>query len=293
MKNTSQLGWAVITGAAGGLGSSFARQLAQRGHHLLLVDRRQEPLERLCEALSAQFQVGAEPYVADLCHRDEVEQLADRLEHMGDVELLVNNAGFGTVDYFFDTDPSYLVGMVDLHVMTPTLLTRALLPGMVERNRGNIINVSSLGAFFHSAGNVQYGSTKNYLAVFSQALQQELVGTNVRVQALCPGFVRTEFHGAESMKAFKLRASPAERLWMTPDQVVACSLSNLNSRQVLVVPGLGYRIAARFAQMPFLQPLMQWISRGPRSVPASTVVVSVPPTETTSDQPVLSMAKRA
>ncbi len=95
--------------------------------------------------------------------------------------------------------------MVDVHVVAPTILTQAVLPGMIERNSGGIINVSSLSAWFHSAGNVQYGSTKNYLAVFSRSLHQELRGTNVRVQALCPGFVRTEFHAAQSMQAFNLR----------------------------------------------------------------------------------------
>lgn len=289
----SQRGIAVVTGAAGGLGSAFANQLAERGYRLLLVDRRQAPLEKLCVSIAERFGVHAEPLAVDLCNRDEVKRLAEQLSQMPEIELLVNNAGFGTVDYFVDTDPNYLVGMVDLHVVAPTLLTRAVLPAMMQRDRGNIINLSSLGAWFHSAGNVQYGSTKNYLAVVSQGLQQELLGTNVRVQALCPGFVRTEFHGAESMSAFKLRRSPAEHLWMTADEVVACSLKNLSSKQVLCVPGLGYRLAARFAQMPFLQPLMQWLSRGPRSVPALKPVVTTVQSIETGCEPELSLVKRA
>ena len=267
MKNASQGGLAVVTGAAGGLGSSFAKKLAERGFRLLLVDRRRAPLDEVCEAIAAEHGVSAEPYAVDLCKREEVAQLANRLAQMTDLELLVNNAGYGTVDYFEDTDPGYLIGMVDLHVVAPTMLTRAVLPGMVERNRGNIINVSSIGAWFHSAGNVQYGATKNFLAVFSQSLQQELRGTNVRVQALCPGFVRTGFHAEDSMKAFKLRRSPAENLWMTADDVVECSLRSMHRKRVIVTPGIGYRIVGRLAQMPFLQPLMQWITRAPRSVP--------------------------
>jgi len=266
MKITSQRGLAVVTGAAGGLGSSFANKLAERGHSLLLVDRRQAQLEQLCDSITAKHGSRAEPYAVDFCQRAEVERLAQRLEQMADVELLVNNAGFGTVDYFADTAAHYLVGMVDVHVVAPTMLTRAVLPGMVARNSGNIINVSSLAAWFHSAGNAQYGATKNYLAVFSQALHDELRGTNVRVQALCPGFVRTEFHGAESMKSFSLRRSPAAHLWMSADEVADCSLRKLSGKQVLVVPGFGYGIVGRLAQMPFLQPLIQRITRAPRSV---------------------------
>ncbi len=167
--------------------------------------------------------------------------------------------------------------MVDLHVVTPTILTRAILPGMIKRNSGGIINISSLGAWFQSAGNAQYGATKNYLAVFSQALHQELRGTNVRVQALCPGFVRTEFHGAQSMSAFKLRRSPAAHMWMSADAVVNCSLRRLAGKQVIVIPGFGYRILGRLAQMPLLRPLLQWITRAPRSAPSNVQPVEAGP----------------
>lgn len=268
MKIASQGGLAVVTGAAGGLGSSFAKKLAARGYRLLLVDRRQAQLEQVCESITAQHGVSAEPYAVDLCNREEVARLASRLEQMTDLELLVNNAGFGTVGYFVDTDTNYLLGMVELHVIAPTMLTRSVLPGMIERNIGGIINVSSLGAFVQSAGNSQYGSTKNYLASFSMALHQELLGTNVRVQALCPGFVRTEFHDAESMKGFNLRCSPSARMWMTADQVVDCSLLNMSRNKVVVIPGVGYSILGRLARMPLVQPLIQWITRTPRLAPS-------------------------
>lgn len=278
MKTPSPPGLAVVTGAAGGLGSAFARQLAQRGYRLLLVDRRPEQLAQVCQTIVAQGGT-AEACAVDFCRRHEVEQLASRLAETPDLELLVNNAGFGTVDYFADTDPGYLVGMVDVHVVAPTILTRAILPGLLARKRGNLINVSSVGAWFQSAGNVQYGATKNYLAAFSEGLAQELRGTNVRVQALCPGFVRTDFHGADCMKAFHARKPPAAALWMTPDEVVACSLSKLHSNQVIVVPGLGYRLIGRFARMPFLQPLMQWITNAPRPAPERSPEIAPSPVE--------------
>jgi len=259
---------AVVTGAAGGLGGAFAKKLAERGYRLLLVDRRSAELEQVCESLAANQGAVAEPYAVDLCQREEVERLAKRLAQMTDLELLVNNAGFGAVDYFVDTDPSYLVGMVDVHVVAPTILTRAVLPGMIDRNRGGIVNVSSMSSWFYSAGNAQYGSTKNYLAAFSQSLHQELRGTDVRVQALCPGFVRTEFHAAESMQAFKTRPCPAAHWWMSADDVAECSLRRLGGKQVIVIPGFKFRVLGRLAQMPVLQPLTQWITRAPRSVPS-------------------------
>lgn len=277
VKITSQRGLAVITGAAGGLGSAFANHLAERGYRLLLVDRRQASLEQVCEAVAARHGASAEPCAVDLGNRDEVERLGERLAQTPDIEMLVNNAGFGTVGYFADTDARHLADMAQVHVVAPTVLTRAVLPGMMERNRGNLINVSSLAAWFQTTGNVQYGATKCYLATFSLALREELRGTNVRVQALCPGFVRTEFHDAESMRGFHLRNSPAEHLWMSADEVVACSLRSLSGKQVLVVPGLRYRLLGRMAQMPILQPLVQWLGRQPRHTPSPTPSASPRP----------------
>jgi len=261
---------AVVTGAAGGLGRSFANQLAARGSRLLLVDQRKQALEQICAEISAQYGVAAEPYAADLCRREELERLAERLRQEGNLELLVNNAGFGAANYFVDTELERLVDMVDLHVAAPVFLVRAVLPGMVERNRGAIINVSSVAAWLQNTGNVLYGATKNFLAVFSAALQQELYGTNVRVQALCPGFVRTEFHSQQGMAAFKTRRPPPELLWMSADAVVDCSLRNLAGKKVNVVPGLANQVLARMTQMPIVQPFAQWLFRYPRVANAVT-----------------------
>jgi uncharacterized protein len=270
MKIASRGGLAVITGAAGGLGSAFANQLAERGYRLLLVDRRPKPLEQLCESIATQYSVSAEPHVVDLCQRDELQRLAARLQQTPDVELLVNNAGFGSLDYFVDADAKFLLEMVDVHVAAPVALSRAVLPGMVQRNRGAIVNLSSVSGFLPSAGNVPYGSTKSFLAFFSLTLDQELRGSNVRVQVLCPGFVRTEFHNAVGMKGFTLQRVTSKRLWMSPDEVVSCSLRSLSRKQVIVIPGVGYSIFGRLAQMPLLRPLMQWMTHVPRLSTAAT-----------------------
>lgn len=256
MASASEGKLAVITGAAGGLGSCFAGKLAERGYRLLLVDRREQQLQQLCDSLSARYGASAAPWAADLCSRSEVEALVRRLQQSSDVEMLVNNAGFGTLDHFVDIDVSRHLDMIHLHVQTPMMLTHAVLPGMIERDRGAVINVSSLSAWSHSEGNVQYASTKTYLAVFSQALQEELRGTGVRVQALCPGFVRTEFHATDGMRSFDLGRIPA-RMWMSAEAVVDCSLRQLSGRRVIVFPGMRYRLLGRLMQMPLFQPFVR------------------------------------
>lgn len=257
-------GVVVITGAAGGIGSAFARKLAALGHRLLLVDRRQEPLDHLCQSLVTAFGISAEPFVADFSQRDDTDKLVKLVGQISDVDLLINNAGFGTLDYFVDADPELLRSMVDVHVVAPMMLSRAVLPRMLERNAGGIINVSSVSAWFQSAGNTHYGSTKICLAAFTVSLSEELRGTQVRVQALCPGFVRTQFHEADSMKGFN-RLAPSARMWASADDVVDCSLRRLSRGQVVVIPGYGYRFIGRLAQMPLLQPLMRRITRVSRS----------------------------
>jgi uncharacterized protein len=286
MKLVSEGGLAVVTGGAGGLGSTFANRLAERGYRLLLVDRRRKQLEQVCESIAARYGTSVDTWTADLTQREDVQKLAKALAQIPDVELLVNNAGFGTIEYFVDTAPNYVADMADVHIVAPMILTRAVLPGMMERNRGGIINLSSMAAWFQSAGNAEYGATKCCLAVFSQSLHQELRGTGVRVQALCPGFIRTEFHNAESMNGFHLRCAPAGHLWMTAEEVVDCSLRRFG-KQVIVIPGFWYRILGRLAQMPVLQPLMRRLAAVPRGapIPAPTVESAPAPAYSVAELP--------
>jgi len=137
------------------------------------------------------------------------------------------------------------------------------LAGMLERDRGAIINVSSLSAWTPCAGIVQYSATKQYLVTFSQAIQQELKGTSVTIQALCPGFVKTDFFKAEAMAAFETRRIP-KWLWVTPDEVVRCSLARLD--KVIVIPGLACRVLGRLMQMPVAQPIVRRLVKNKRHV---------------------------
>jgi short-subunit dehydrogenase len=254
---------AAVTGAAGGLGASFARKLAERGYDLWLIDRREEQIGQLGDELMTKHGVAARVLITDLTDDDAVKSLGQELADTSSLELLVNNAGFGLLDYVIDADVERQLDMIRVHVMASVRLTCAVLPGMTERNQGAVINLSSLSAWTPCAGVVSYSSTKAYLTVFSQGLQDELRDTNVRIQALCPGFVHTEFHDTEGMRSFDLGQVPGW-LWMMPDEVVEYSLKSLSRKRVIVIPGWRARILGRFMQMPVLQPLVRALARQER-----------------------------
>lgn len=255
---------AVITGAAGGIGACFARRLAELGYDLILIDCRDNELVPLCGELRSVKNSSVEPIVADLCDLQAVSALARRLADLPQIELLVNNAGFGILEDFVNVEIQRHIDMISLHVNTPVLLTHAVLPRMIERNQGAIINVSSIAAWTPSSGSVQYCATKSFLVSFSEALHDELKGTQVRVQALCPGFVRTGFHDGKNMSKLDLVKIP-KWLWTTTDTVVQCSLRALPRNRAVVVPGLLTRILARVMRMPMVQPLVRFLTHQPSS----------------------------
>lgn len=267
MIKAPSLACAAITGAAGGLGQSFSRHLALRGYNLLLIDRDAEHLEELAERWRAEFPVEIETLPTDLTEREAVARLADRLHEEPQLETLVNNAGFGHLTEFCNASLRTHQDMLAVHAQAPMQLIHAVLPQMKARRRGAIINVASLGAFVPSAKSVQYAATKAYLVVLSEALQEELLGSGVRIQALCPGFVRTGFHLQVGMRSFATeheRSIPSH-FWMHPDQVAEYSLRSLDSGKVIVIPGWKFRTLGLLLRMPLLQPLMRRMSR-PASV---------------------------
>lgn len=254
---------AVITGAAGGLGSQFCQQLAQQGYSLLLIDRDQPAMDRLAQTLVAEFQANVKTRVVNLVDESAVQDLAQELAKLEHLELLVNNAGFGQTKYFLDIDVEDHICMINLHVQTPVRLCRAVLPGMIEKNRGAIINVASLSAWTPCTGIVQYSATKQFLVTFSEALHEELKETNVRIQALCPAFVKTKFFDTTAMDAFEQKRVPFW-LWIESAEVVRQSLRRLTSRQVIVIPGLVCSILGRFMRMPMFQPLVRRLATNKR-----------------------------
>lgn len=224
---------AVITGASSGIGAEFAAQLKQRGYSLLLVARRLEQLNQVASRVG-----GASVMVADLASPEDRERVAKELERL-QPHLLVNNAGFGTQGLFHETPLKRQMEMHALHVMATVQLTRAVLPGMVARNAGGIINVASVASFGRSAGNVSYCATKAWMAAFGDGLYIELrqAAPGVAVQTLCPGFTYSEFHDVLGSD----RGKVAKTLWLQASDVVRESLERLAPGCLYVVPDWRYR----------------------------------------------------
>ena len=233
---------ALVTGASAGLGVDFCRQLAERCDVIIAVARRRERLEQLAEELSGRAEV--HPVEADLTTVEGVARTMEALRQQGPVDYLVNNAGFGTFGTFPDLGIEGQREMVSLHIDASITLCRAAIPFMRERGRGYIINVSSVGAFLPSAGIAVYGASKAFLNFFSLALQAELEGSGIEVQALCPGYTHTDFHLDLERQGFSKGQVP-QQMWMEAPDVVAASLAALGSGRVLVVPGEGNLELAR------------------------------------------------
>lgn len=218
---------AVVTGASSGIGEAYARALAARGTALVLVARREDRLR----ALAAELPVPVDVVVADLsADTTAVEAvLAD-----GTVDLLVNNAGFGTTGRFVEVALDREDEEIRLNVLALTRLAKAALLPMVAAGRGAVVNVGSVASFSAAPGNAVYAATKAYVLSFTEALAEELRGTGVRVQCLCPGLTRTEFQETAS---YGTSSSMPSFVWQTADEVVAASLAALDTGRVVVVPG--------------------------------------------------------
>jgi short-subunit dehydrogenase len=228
---------ALVTGASSGIGETFARALSRRGYGLILVARRKDRLDELAGEL------GGEVLVADLTNEADLERVAERIAAADDLELLVNNAGFGVIGHFWETAAENQLQMHRLHVLATVRLTHAALGGMVARGRGAVINVSSVAGFVASPGSTSYNSTKHWMNSFTECLYLELksIGSPVKVQALCPGFTYSEFHDVAGVDRKKIPA----KMWMQAEDVVAASLEGLDRGKLFVVPGWRYKLLVR------------------------------------------------
>jgi len=226
---------AAITGASAGLGAVFARKLSARGYDLLLIARRADRLEQLARELP-----GVEPLPADLTAPTDIERAAERLAGDPRLSLLVNNAGFGVPGGFLHSPIEEQARMHRLHIDCVLRLTHAALGGMVSRQAGGIINVSSVAGFLRSRGSVGYCATKSWMIAFTEGLYLEMrrAAPAVAVQALCPGFTYTEFHDVAHLD----RATVAKWLWLDAERVVDASLAGLDRRKLFVVPGKRYQL---------------------------------------------------
>ncbi len=231
---------AVVTGASSGIGKAFAERLAHDGYDLTIVARRRERLDSLAKSLRSDPGVNVEVVVGDLAQTADLRRLEKLLSGDGGLEMLVNNAGFADHMPFIQLDPDRAEEVIKVQVLAVTRLTRAALPGMLARRKGAIINVSSRLAFSGPvnipgmAPTATYAGTKAFVNTFTQILSRELSGTGVKVQALCPAVVLTEFHVRQGIDPKRF---PAE-IVSTPEDVVQASLVGLNLGEVICMPGM-------------------------------------------------------
>ncbi len=222
--------WAVVTGASAGLGACFARDLAARGLHLVLVARRAERLEALAAELSLAHGVETLVTPLDLCADGFVEGLQEAVGER-EVGLLINNAGFGATGPFLEADPAWNARMVRLNCEATVLLAHAFLPPMVARGRGGMVVVASTASFQPCPWMAVYGATKAFDLMLGEALDEELRGKGVDVLSLCPGHTDTEFHQVAGVKG------PVAGGTADPVMVVKGALDRLGRKQHWV-PGL-------------------------------------------------------
>jgi short-subunit dehydrogenase len=233
-------GWAVITGASSGFGAIFADLLAKRGLSLLLAGRDEARLDAVAQRVRQTTGIDVELVVGDLGTESGVDALAARLEGRT-VEVLVNNAGFGTYGRFSELDAGREHELVAVNVDALVRLTHAVLPGMLARGRGGIVNVASTIAFQPGPYQATYGASKAFVLSLSQALWAETRGSGVTVTALCPGPTRTGF--VDALGSDVSHTAIYRRL-AAPEPVVAAGLRGMDKGRAVVVPGWRLRVMA-------------------------------------------------
>jgi len=227
---------AAITGAASGIGAAFARALAPSMGRLLLIDRDAAGLEARARELAELGPAEPVPVVADLALGAGRLAASEALRTCGDLELLVNNAGFGYPKAFAEAPRKRHVEMVGVHVAAMVELTHAALPGMLERGRGGVVNMSAIAEALQVPGNVMYGATKAFARRFSEILRHEVQPQGVRVQLLVPGYTRTRIHEGEGYADMDPGAVP-DWWWASPDEIARASLRDLERGRFLCVAG--------------------------------------------------------
>jgi uncharacterized protein len=256
---------AFISGATSGLGAAFARHFAQQGYDLILTGHPDDKISLDVEDLKTKNEVNIDVILADLANENDVTRLEEIIKKTREIDVLINNAGFFFGKAFWKNDIPSLESMVKVHICTPVRLILAVLPNMTSNNKGTIITLSSLVSFMPVPQDAMYSATKLFSNSFMESLHISFKDKGIKVQVLCPGFVRnTNFH---ERAGFKLSGLKNWEIlpWMEPENVVKISIRNLrNKNRVVVIPGirnraikfiisilprpLYYRFATRFLQ---------------------------------------------
>jgi uncharacterized protein len=249
---------AIVTGASSGIGEAIARELAQRGHQLVLVARR---VDRLRE-IAAEFEPPAHVLAADLSSPADRAALPDRVAELGlEPDILVNNAGLSVGALIAKSVPEQQLNLVEVDVAAVVDLCTRFLPGMVDRDCGAVLNVSSLAGFLPVPGQAAYGAAKAFVLSYTEGLRNELRGTAVTATALCPGPVATGFDDAAGFTAGERAATLPSFMWKSADEVARAGLDGLAANKGHVVPGRANKLAAAFCRVAPHEALLQILAR--------------------------------
>ena len=252
---------ALVTGASAGLGVEFARQLAARGHDLVLVARREERLKEVASELSQSHPVHVTCFAADLAQRDAPEAIESFVRERGiTVDWLVNNAGSAGPHLLDDRDWAEQAAFFELMMVSVAQMCHRFIPGMRERGFGRVINVASFAARIPRPAGANYGPAKAYVVALSEELALDLRGTGVFVSALCPGFTHTEFHEAAGLE--EMKSGLPSFIWYGAPTVVREGLEAVDAGKAIRISGRLYRWLDPFTQSVWTRPLLKRFSPG-------------------------------
>lgn len=233
MSDSPERPTALVTGATSGIGLSFAEELARRKYDLVLVARGEDELRQLSRRLEEQHGIDAHPLVLDLATQDSADRLVGQMGQQR-IDLLVNNAGFAQFGPFAETDATVELAMLNLNIVTLTRLTKLILPSMIARGSGRVLNVASTAAFMPGPLMAVYYASKAYVLSFSEALAEELRGTGCTATVICPGATRTGFQERAKMEDSKLVRG---RTLLDADEVAREGIEAALRGDTLVIPG--------------------------------------------------------
>lgn len=224
--------YAVVTGASQGLGKSFAIELAKRGSNLVLISLPNQDLQSLCNALQDQYGIKAYHYETDLSAKENIKELGLWINSRFDIDTLINNVGIGGTKKFQEATTQYIERIIQLNVMTPSILTHQLLPNLMRRKQAYILNVSSLAAFSPIGYKTVYPASKAFVRSFSRGLHEELKGTNVSVKVVYPGPMRTN---TDSTQRMERQGRIARMAAVCPDKVARYCVRRLSQRDSVIM----------------------------------------------------------
>ncbi|MDQ4051839.1 MAG: SDR family oxidoreductase [Actinomycetota bacterium] len=253
---------AVVTGASSGIGAEIARELAARGHQVVLVARSEAKLQRLADEIARN---GGRAHVvaADLSDRKVRSALPDRVEALGLVsDIVVNNAGFSTLGPVSRADPEAELNLVEVDVASVVDLCTRFLPGMVERGRGALLNVASTAAFQPLPGQAAYGAGKAFVLSYTQSLAGELRGSGVTATALCPGPVETGFGERAGFTDEEAKDALPSIMWVDAPLVAKAAVAGMDKGRMVVIPGVANRVGAMLSQVAPRSVLLPFLVRG-------------------------------